>query len=707
MKKTGTLVFLLFLTFVVCFPVWSANINGTVVDALTGIPLPNTNIIIEGTEKGAAADADGHFVIENLPAGEYTLKARFIGYEIESKTVLLKEDDMVQLQFKLRESFFQTQQVVVTATRQEKLMQDVPVVTEFISKAEIDERGAENMAQALEDRPGIIIQENASGGKSLNLNGIDGRRILILVDGLPIAGKLNNQVDLTLLDTDKVDHIEIVKGPGSALYGSEAMGGVVNIITGHIPESFNIRAKAKYGSFDLYSGNVKLSGQNFGLGYLLNIDHSQGGVDKNEAAIDITDLWSNSINGKVSYTAPVVGEITAGAEFKRDGQDYQGAGMGGAVYDYEAEVDRTNGFLGMNRSGEKVGVKIQGYVSDYFRTLSRTTVNSGDPASIDTTGETILGLKSDFIVNLSSKVQLDIGYDYANDTYESGRLQDKNAERDQHGLFGQAEIKPVSNFTFILGGRYDKISNLDGYLSPRVSGMYSITPDLKIRASWGGGFRAPSFTDMYIEYGNPFMGMVVGNPDLKPETSTGGNAGIEYFWNSKMLVNVTYFNNRFKDLIVDYDVAPKLLSYRNIEEATFQGVELQNRYYILDNLTTTLAYNYTSIDQSDKEFTVSRISPHTASLRVVYKLFRNRLSITARDQFYGRRDVKVYDPAIGRYLDQLQKKDAYNLLDLSVSYKLNRILAVRCGVTNLTDYRDEIYGPWVGRRVFVTLDTDF
>jgi len=149
------------------------------------------------------------------------------------------------------------------------------------------------------------------------------------------------------------------------------------------------------------------------------------------------------------------------------------------------------------------------------------------------------------------------------------------------------------------------------------------------------------------------------------------------------------------------------LSYRNIEEATFQGVELQNRYYILDNLTATLAYNYTSIDQSDKEYTVSRISPHTASLRIVYKLFRNRLSITARDQFYGRRDVKVYDMQIGQYLDQLQKKDAYNLIDLSFSYKLNRILAIRCGMTNLTDYRDEIYGPWVGRRFFVTLDTDF
>ncbi|MBN2411656.1 TonB-dependent receptor [candidate division KSB1 bacterium] len=707
MKNPGHLIFLFLITVIVYFPAWSADISGTVIDALTGIPLPNTNIIIQGTDRGAATDTEGHFVIRNLPAGEYTLKARFIGYEIESRTIRLKEDETVQLNFKLREGFFQTQQVVVTATRQEKLMQDVPVVTEFISKAEIDERGAENMAQALEDRPGIIIQENASGGKSLNLNGIDGRRILILVDGLPIAGRLNNQVDLTLLDTDRIDHIEIVKGPGSALYGSEAMGGVVNIITGRIPGYFNVKAKAKYGTHDLYSGNVKLSGQNYGLGYLLNIDHSQGGVDKNEAAIDITDLWSNSVNGKISFKAPIAGDITAGAEFKRDGQDYQGTGMGGSVYDYEAQVERVNSFLGMNRTGEKVKVKIQGYVSDYFRTLSRTTVNSNTPATIDTTGETILGLKSDFILNLASKVKLDIGYDYANDSYESGRLQDKSAERNQHGVFAQAEINPVTNLTLNLGGRYDKITELDGYVSPRISGMYNLSQDFKVRASWGGGFRAPSFTDMYIEYGNPFMGMVVGNPELKPETSTGANAGIEYFWNSKMLVNVTYFDNRFKDLIVDYDVAPKLLSYRNIEKATFRGAELQSRYYILDNLTATLAYNYTSIDQSDKEYTVSRISPHTASLRVVYKLFRNRLSITARDQFYGRRDVKVYDPAIGQYLDQLQKKDAYNLLDLSFSYKLNRILAVRCGMTNLMDYRDEIYGPWIGRRLFVTLDTDF
>jgi len=707
MKIFGTLILMLLITVIGHLPVLGADVNGTVVDALTGEPLSNTNIIVEGTERGAATDAQGNFIIQNLPAGQYTLKARFIGYESESRKISLKENESLQLNFKLRESFFQTQQIVVTATRQEKLMEDVPVVTEFISKAEIDERGAENMAQALEDRPGIIIQENASGGKSLNLNGIDGRRILILVDGLPIAGKLNNQVDLTLLDVDKIDHIEIVKGPGSALYGSEAMGGVVNIITSNIFEGFNIKARGKYGSHDLYSGNVNLSGKNYGIGYLLNIDHSQGGVDKNEAAIDITDLWSNSVNGKINFNSPVVGHISAGAEYKRDGQDYQGAGMRGSVYDYEAKVDRVNSFLGMNRTSDNSDIKIQGYVSDYFRTLSRTTVNSNAPAQIDTTGETIIGLKSDFLIKLSPKVQFDIGYDYANDTYESGRIKDKNVERDQHGVFGQAEIKPVPSFTFILGGRYDKITSLDGYFSPRVSSMYNINPDLKLRVSWGRGFRAPSFTDMYIEYGNPFMGMVVGNPDLKPETSTGANAGIEYFWNSKMLVNVTFFTNKFKDLIIDYDVAPKLLSYRNIEEATFQGVELQNRYYILDNLTATLAYNYTSIDQSDKEYTVSRISPHTASLRIVYKLFRNRLSITARDQFYGRRDVKVYDMQIGQYLDQLQKKDAYNLIDLSFSYKLNRILAIRCGMTNLTDYRDEIYGPWVGRRFFVTLDTDF
>lgn len=687
----------------------AATLTGKVTDALTGIALPGANVVVEGTERGAASDSEGNFIIKSLPAGRYTINASFIGYETSHHKLTLTVEEERTLDFELRESFFQTQQVVITATRQERLLENIPVVMEVIGKAEIKERGAENLAQALEDRPGIIIQENAAGGKSINLNGIDGRRVLILVDGLPLSGKLNNQVDLTLLDSDRIEHIEIVKGPASALYGSEAMGGVVNIITNKATDKNTIRLKQKYGSNELGSGNLFVSGKQWGIGYLLNVDRSRGGVDKNETLIDISDLWSDGVDGKISFNAPVLGTITAGAEYKKDGHDYKetSTGHGGTVtvYDDQARVERLNSIIGINRTLKNSDFAIQVYHNDYERKLTTKKQGSQAAPTIAVNDEALYGIKSDFHYRFCDYVGIDFGYDYSNDTYKSDRLLYDSVERELHGVFGQVEYKPVSRVTLLAGGRYDKISHFDGYTSPRVSAMIELLQDLKLRASWGGGFRAPSFTDMYIEYSNPYV-VVKGNPELKPEKSSGGNVGLEYVWDGRVMTSISYFHNRFTDLIMDYVVpGTGVSSYLNIDDARFTGIEFQNRIFVLNNLTTTLGYNYTHIEQSDEDFSISRISPHTASLRIVYKLFRNRVSFSFREQFSGKRDIKSFDPQAHKY--NIEKKNPYSLMDVSCTFKVNNYLSLQGGVTNALDYRDQDYGPWVGRRYFVTLNTDF
>ena len=238
--------------------------------------------------------------------------------------------------------------------------------------------------------------------------------------------------------------------------------------------------------------------------------------------------------------------------------------------------------------------------------------------------------------------------------------------------------------------------------------MYAVNSDLKLRGSWGKGFRAPSFIELYSDFPIPIPGMamrVLGNPDLEPETSIGGNIGVEYFYKSLFLINATYFHNDFKDLIVDYQAAPLTFSYLNVEKATFKGVELQTRLYLTDNLTTTLSYNYTDVNSDQKDVAFSRISPHTGFVRVVYGLFKNKLKLSLRDQFFSKRDILVVSGYSGDY--QKVKKDAYNQLDLTISYRLSNMLGARFGVNNLTDYTDENYGPYVGRRIFFGLSTTF
>ncbi|UCE06791.1 MAG: TonB-dependent receptor [bacterium] len=682
-------------------------VKGKVADVHTGKPLPNANVVLVGTQRGAATDLNGEFVINRVPAGDYQLKVTYIGYESVVKTITLISNDEIFAQFDMREDFFQTQQIVVTATRTEKLMEDVPVVTELVTQAEIEEKGAEDLSEILEDRPGIAIESGTTGGKFLYMNGVDSRRILVLVDNVPLSGKLNNRLQLNLIDADKIDHVEIVKGPGSALYGNDAMGGVINIITKGYSKNLKVQANGRVGSNDLYSGNLSFSGSNKSLDYALNVDHLREGFDQGASEIEIKETLSSSVNGKVRYQNDVIGGLAFSGEYKQDEQTSESAFMGG-ISDNNAKIKNLNSNLVWNKAfSDRFTFRLTGYYTDNFRTYESASQGSPQPASIDTTTDELFGVKSDFTVMPFKKVKVDFGFDLSSNDYENERLPAVQ-NRKQSGVFTQVETNLINNFTFTIGGRYDKITDLEGYFSPRLSAMYTFNSGLKLRGSYGGGFRAPSFIELYSDFPIPIPGMplrVVGNPDLKPEKSIGGNLGVEYFWNSFLLVNAMLFHNKFEDMIVDYEPQPLTYSYLNVENATFRGVELQTRFYLLNNLTTTLSYNFTDIDQKEEDVAFSKISPHTASLRVTYGLFKNRLKFSLRDQFFSERDILVVSGMSGAYTRV--KKDAYNEVDITLSYKLNKLLTLRLGTTNLTDYTDKDYGPYIGRRIFFGISTTF
>jgi outer membrane receptor for ferrienterochelin and colicins len=682
-------------------------IKGQVLDAATQNPLPHANVILIGTQRGAATDKNGEFIIHRVPAGDYQIKVTYLSYGSETKQVKIKAGEEFFLKFSLREDFFQTQQVVVTATRSQKLLEEVPVVTELISKEEIEEKGAEDLSAILEDRPGISIESGSAGERFLYMNGVDSKRILLLVDNIPVSGKLNNRNQLNLVDADKIDHIEIIKGPGSALYGNDAMGGVINVITKGFSDGYKIQANGRLGSKDLYSGNLSFSGKNRGLNYAFNADHAREGFDKGSTEIDVKENQTSSVDGKIRFQSNLIGGLELRSEYREDKQLSESAFMGG-LSDNESKIKNTNTSLVWNRNiKNKFQIALTGYYSDNLRSYRTAKRNSTRPATIDTTKDKISGFKSDFSFNPLNQLKVDFGFDFSSNDYENERLTETK-NRQQTGYFSQIEMNFIKNFTFNLGGRYDKITDLSGYFSPRVSAMYDFPSGLKIRSSWGNGFRAPSFIELYSDFPMPIPGMplrVVGNPELKPEKSTGGNLGFEYSWNSFLLVNATFFQNQFTDMIVDYQPQKFTYSYLNVESATFRGVELQTRFYLRHNLTTTLSYNFTDISQKDEDVAFSKISPHTAALRLTYSLFKNRLKFSLRDQFFGDRDILIVSGQTGDF--SKEKKAAYNLVDFTGTFKLSKMLSLRLGGTNLTNFKDDEYGPYIGRRVFAGISTTF
>ncbi len=690
---------------------WAATtgtVRGVVVDAQTGAPLVSVNVIVSGTLRGAATDGQGRFVITHLPPGRVTLVAKMIGYEPATQEVTVRPGEAVTVRFELQPSFFEARQIVVTATRTEKLLKDVPVVTEVVPHTEIEEKGAVDLAEALEDRPGILIESNSSGGKILRMNGVDNKRILVLVDGIPVTGRVQDRVELNLIDADDVDHVEIVKGPGSALYGSEAMGGVINVVTRGISDRFQLSASSRVGSYGLFNGNAIVSNRTKGIGYMLLVNHTREGQGKTASEIDLKEFRTTLARGKVQRVW-TTGQVGLSGSIKNSNQASTLETVRGAK-DTETDVRNWGSALRVRQKlSRNVNLKANLYASGNFRTYKSVPQGMPMMASVDTTTEDLVGLRSDVQWRAHDAVNLVLGYDFADQDYESDRI-GREISRKQHGLFGQAELKPISKATLVLGARYDKVTGLTGQWSPRVSAMFEPTTALKLRATWGAGFRAPSFVEMYSHFVIPIPGhpiLLEGNPDLKPETSTGYNVGVEYFWNTRVLVNATFYRNDFKDLIADtWRQYGSVLSYRNVDQATFETLELQAKFFLRDNLWASLSYNNTTVSESDGEAAALGIPQHTATLRVHWRLLRNRLRLSIRQQFVGETRIsQIVQLPSGGYVTETATRSPYGLLDATATYQFSRLFAVRAGVINATNTTDETFGPWYGRRFFLGLKT--
>ncbi len=710
--KSRMLSLLVILSFTQLLSQNSAVLKGVVRDAVSKRPLPGVNLYIPALGVGTVTGGDGTYQLAAVPAGEWKVTARLVGHDPVVRDQKVEAGETVQADFVLYESFFQMGQMVVTATRSEKLMQDVPVVTEVVSHVELRERGAEDLAQALEDRPGIVVEPNASGGKVLMMNGVDSKHLLILKDGVPIAGKLNSRLEMNLFDIDNVDRIEIVKGPGSALYGSEAMGGVINILSLGFSEKLQSRASLRGGSHDLVSGNFMLSGTLGRLGMAAGMDHQQGGIDKNEVNINISKMKNYGGYAKARYDNRLLGALQAGFDYKEDVQNSDDLDRRGQSVDHETTVRRT----GLNLNWDKtitpqMAFKAIGYLSDYQRTYSSLNRAAGASASVDTSEETLTGFRSDLFYQHSEKMLFNLGYDYLQDDFFSVRIKNRQTTRHQQGVFAQMELKPWQPLTLVVGGRYDQITDLEGRFNPRVSALWSVTPVWKFRAAWGVGFRAPNFIDMYTDYRNPYV-IVLGNPDLKPESSQGYNFGAEYFWNERVLLNATLYRNQFTDMIVDYTkipgsrTTPSTMSYTNVAEAVFTGIELQSLIQVTSWLSATLNYNYTHVTSEGQSGLLDTVYPHTASLRLVYSALNNRLRITLRDKFYSARDIKPFDNIEAQDYTTVHLS-AIDLMDVTAQYQIVSSLGIRAGVTNLRDFTNQDYGPWIGRRYTAGLEFSY
>lgn len=609
------------------------NISGIVVDSNTKKPLMGVYLITG--KQGAQTDNKGKFVIKDVPMGEIKLSTMFYSsYSTASKELFLNRD--TSFTFLITENVRLIDEVVITGTRTEKRLSEVPVLTTIIRDRDIQKAGSTSTLEALQDNiPGIVISPNAMGN-NLRIKGLNSRYILFLVDGerLVCEGAGGN-VNLDQIDVSNIKKIEMISGAASALYGSNAVGAVINIITKEpihkfeaganlIAESKNTwkakidaglnfkKTKALVGAFRNSSDGFGSNGEGAYAAryedYGANLKFGYKPVER--ADINITGRYfrHETFNpaGSMNVAHPLTNTIAVGANGGYRSVDERNNFRASVNYDMFFDHDVL----------EKKGNELK--KNNRTSYLSSRVVNTFKPTP---KWEIVGGIEYNHEESFSAK--------------SFGALP-ANKKLDDLNLFAQGEYKVLKNLDIVAGARYTYNTQFKSAFTPKVSLMYSIA-GFRIRAGLGSAFRAPTVKELYYDFDHQGMFWVYGNPDLKAEKGLYSSLSVEY---AKGYLNVSasgYYNN-IKNKITQYDVintgGANEKYYKNVSSASLMGVDVNISYTFFRELTLKGSYSYCDARDNSTKLQIESNVKHSSTVSATWngKIARSPFSL----QFAGR-----------------------------------------------------------------------
>jgi outer membrane cobalamin receptor len=545
-------------------------------------------------------------------------------------------------------------EVVVTATRTDKDPQDVTQSVSVITNEEIRETGATDVATAIQDVTGVHISGFGTPGSvaSLNIRGAYSSQILVLLDGIRMNSSRDGGFDLSLIpvSVEDIERIEIVRGPGSALYGSDAVGGVINIITKK-PSVNQSSFKGEVGSHGYDDLFLRDSDRQRNLYYSLS-----GERETSDGYRLNSDLYQWVYGGKVGYDL----SKTSSVEFTADYLTNEVGSPGSTVFGItpHARQQERNAVFGVayrEKLASVLDLKLSAYrklddlsftdpdTIDFMTMLPAPTVDRYDSAS------------NGGNVQLSWLVtpwdQLTAGYDLRRDSLESFDAQAGSSDHSASvkAYYLQDEISIGEPLIIVVGGRHDEHSVFGDKFSPKASARYSIkSTGTIVRASYGKSFRAPTFNDLYF---NTSWG--VGNPNLRPESAREYEAGIEQNIGKGAVLKLTGFDRKVKDLIQwDWMVFP--MQVNNIGKARIRGMEAEASVRATDVISLSLNYTYTNpvdeltgekiyytIPQTQTKGIITFFSGHDTYLTLEGRSVENYVKAGERPWRYSVMDAKI------------------------------------------------------------------
>ncbi len=686
------------------------NTISGVVRGSGGETLAGAHIIIKNTTLGTASDALGQYRLKGLRNGVYTLRVSYFGYQTQEREVELSGREVV-LDFEMEETSVDLNAVVVTGTRTEKSLSNTPVLTQSVGIRELVSRDATDITQALEMVvPGMEFASTAAG-KSLTLQGIDPQYTVFLVDGERIAGDTYGDIDYSRINMADVERIEVVKGAGSTLYGSNALGGVVNIITRTPSEVARHSASARFSGYN--TQNYQLSS---GMKWGRISSQTSVVMDKTEG-YDL--LKGNTYRTQEREDAVVVNQklrYTFSPEFLVEGKlSYMDKN-----HDNTAEqlYDRNNRNLAWGARatwfpGFKNDLTLSWH-SDHYELFNKITpdslVNDYDNRY---NNARLLGN-----FRLAEWNLLTVGTEYIQETLTAARNNIAEKNNSDYILFAQEDLQATDNLNFTGGFRAHHNSLYGWHFTPQVSAMYHIW-HFTFRGNYGLGYKTPTLKEKYMSYKLPVPGppmYLLGNEDLKPEDSRFASLSMEYT-RKGVSFSVSAFHNDISGMITEdldeYNVKPGGIieyTYRNYDHVTVRGIDVLLKTKVFRDLLFTGALSFSKkYDEIDNK-AFDNVRNFTGKFNADYRLTAGDygLNVNLQSNLYGKKKLNLMDDRT--HQTTVVDLERFSLWKLTTTHTFISHYYLKAGIDNIFDYTDPSGGyntGTPGRQFFLGIGVNF
>lgn len=649
------------------------------------------------------------------------------------------------LTLKMEENVVDLSGVVVNGTTTPRLIKLSPITTQVLNAREMVEAGYENLQKALEqETPGLSIQKVAFGNE-INMQGLDARHVLFLMDGERLTGDMAGNLDYERFNLHAIDHIEIIKGGSSALYGSRATGAVINLITKKTTKPLNINAGVRYGQMN--ETNYKHpSKKDFLYMYEKNVDkpNLQGWVSAGFNAgkfTSQTDIWysesdayylhsqerfkktyKKSTNTFLKNDTSIISDLKP-SSLGISGTEHISASQ--KIYFHpwkDLEIQAYGTYFFMNTydliqdlvftqaedltGGAKITWNLKNWVSvkanfhaDYYDRYKRH----------ERRDERRKVYKSRIFypkIKITSKYfknhNLTFGTEYFTDELTSDRFVNRKMTSralKETECFLQDEWTISPKWMTSAGIRSDFSKQFGLKWMPKIAIKFSPDENWSFRTSYSLGYRSPTIKELFFNWDHLGMFMIRGNEYLKPEENNYISFGTEYS-NDRFFINATVYDNYYKDKIEGvwkiYDMEYNFV-YTNLDHQNLFGGEIISRYNILDNVTLNASYSYVNVEKTRK-YQFNTTSPHTAVGGIKYKYRRKNYYMNAgiSASFTGRKKFDVQDRLM---IDGLSHEaffrcnlPGYTLCNITISQTFCEKVRLVIGVDNIFNYKPEITG---------------